>query len=141
MCNLYLQGRVFGRTPRRRGVTLLHELRAAGTPVSVASDNCRDLFYAYGDHDVLEVFREATRIAHLDHPHDGWELAVGATPAGVMGISRGFGIGHPADFVIFRACTMNELLGRPQSDRRVIRGGGVIDTRLPDYAELDDRVA
>ena len=64
-----------------------------------------------------------------------------ATPAGVLGISHGFGIGHPAEFVIFRARTMNELLSRPQPDRRVIRGGGVIDTTLPDYAELDDRVA
>jgi cytosine deaminase len=30
LCNLYLQDRVPGRTPRWRGVTLLHELRARG---------------------------------------------------------------------------------------------------------------
>jgi cytosine deaminase len=46
MCNMYLQHRVPGRTPRWRGITLLHELAAAGVPVSVASDNCRDPFYA-----------------------------------------------------------------------------------------------
>jgi hypothetical protein len=43
------------RTPRWRGVTLLHELKAAGVPVAIASDNTRDQFYAYGDLDMLEV--------------------------------------------------------------------------------------
>ena len=46
MCNLYLQDRVPGRTPRRRGVTLLHEMAARGIPVALASDNCRDPFFA-----------------------------------------------------------------------------------------------
>ena len=30
MCNLYLQDRAAGRTPRRRGLTLVHEIRARG---------------------------------------------------------------------------------------------------------------
>src|SRR5207248_2671746 len=66
MCNLFLQDRTPGRTPRWRGVALLHEIRARGIRVAIASDNCRDPFYGYGDHDMLEVFREAVRIAHLD---------------------------------------------------------------------------
>ena len=68
MCNLYLQDRHAGRTPRWRGVTLLHEMRARGIEVAAASDNTRDPFYAYGDLDLVEVFREAVRILHLDHP-------------------------------------------------------------------------
>ena len=72
MCNMYLQDRVAGRTPRWRGVTLLHELMARDVPVAVASDNTRDPFYAYGDLDMLEVFREAVRIIHLDHPIGAW---------------------------------------------------------------------
>src|SRR5215212_9202043 len=67
MCNMYLQDRQSGRTPRWRGVAPLHELDAAGVTVMVASDNTRDPFYAYGDLDMLEVYREATRILHLDH--------------------------------------------------------------------------
>jgi cytosine deaminase len=31
-----------------------------------------------------------------------------------------------------------ELMSRPQSDRIVLRAGRPIDTRLPDYRELDD---
>ncbi|MDP3527041.1 MAG: cytosine deaminase, partial [Hoeflea sp.] len=42
MCNMYLQDRRHdGTTPRWRGVTLLHEMRARGIPVAVASDNTR----------------------------------------------------------------------------------------------------
>ena len=46
------------RTPRWRGVTLLHELRSKGIPVAMASDNTRDQFFAYGDLDMLEVFNQ-----------------------------------------------------------------------------------
>ena len=50
MCNLYLQDRrTDGTTPRWRGVTLLHEMKARGIKVAIASDNTRDPFYAYGD--------------------------------------------------------------------------------------------
>jgi cytosine/creatinine deaminase len=37
------------RTPRWRGITLVHEMKARGIGVSFASDNTRDPFYAYGD--------------------------------------------------------------------------------------------
>ena len=46
------------RTPRWRGITTLHEARAAGCQVVLASDNTRDQFYAYGDLDMLEVFTQ-----------------------------------------------------------------------------------
>ncbi len=139
MCNMYLQDRVAGRTPRRRGVTLLHEMRALGIPVMVASDNTRDPFYAYGDLDMLETYREATRILHFDHPVGDWPQAATATPAEVCGFaSRGrVGAGRPADLVVFRGRSWTELLSRPQSDRTVIRNGRAIDTTLPDYRDLD----
>jgi cytosine deaminase len=137
MCNMYLQGRAPGRTPRWRGVTLLRELAEAGVPVSVASDNCRDPFYAWGDHDMLEVFREAVRIAHLDHPVAPWFDAVSATPASVMGRAAAVREGAPADLVLLRARAWHEALSRPQADRIVLRRGRAIDTAPPDYAELD----
>ncbi|MEM7025448.1 MAG: amidohydrolase family protein, partial [Pseudomonadota bacterium] len=139
-CNLYLQDRVPGRTPRWRGVTLLHEMAALGIPVALASDNCRDPFYAYGDHDMLEVFREATRIAHLDRPLGDWPQAISRTPAAVMGLEEAgvIRVGGPADLVLFRARSDTELLSRPQSDRIVLRAGHRIDSTPPDYRELDD---
>ncbi len=142
MCNMYLQERHTGRTPRYRGVTLLHEMKARGIAVSVASDNTRDPFYAYGDLDMLEVYREATRIAHFDHPVADWPATVTATPAKAMGLA-GRGIvaaGAPADLVLFKARSWTELLSRPWTDRTVIRAGRAIDRVLPDYSELDDIV-
>jgi cytosine/creatinine deaminase len=141
MCNLYLQDRRNdGTTPRWRGVTLLHEMKARGIPVSVASDNTRDPFYAYGDLDMLEVYRMASRILHFDHPVGDWPRAVAATPAQVMRLN-GRGVlanGGPADFIVFKGRNWTELLSRPESDRIVIREGRAVARELPDYAELDD---
>jgi len=141
MCNLYLQDRrQDATTPRWRGVTLLHEMKARGIPVAVASDNTRDPFYAYGDLDMLEVYREATRILHLDHPVGDWPRAIAATPADIMRLPVAGKLiaGGSADFVIFRGRSWTELLSRPESERIVVRGGRAIERALPDYAELDD---
>lgn len=151
--NLYLQARgpfaggLAGgnerrRTPRWRGVTLLHELKAYGLNVAIGGDNVRDPFYAYGDHDMLETFAQAVKIAHLDHPFDDWIRAVTAVPAAIMQLPQ-FGHvarGKPADLIVLRARDFGEMLARFQADRVVIRGGRAIDTTLPDYRELDDLV-
>ncbi len=134
MCNLYLQDRQSHRTPRMRGITLVHEMKARGINVSFASDNTRDPFYAYGDMDMLEVMREATRIGHLDHTGTDWVKAFTTNPATAIGTSTTL---DPRNCIVFRARNWNELLSRPQSDRIVIRNGKAIARSLPDYAELD----
>ncbi len=52
----------------------------------IASDNTRDPFYAYGDLDMLEVWREGVRILHLDYPFADWADVVRAAPAKAMGV-------------------------------------------------------
>jgi len=128
------------RTPRWRGVTLLHELKHAGVPVAIASDNCRDPFYGFGDHDGLEVFTQGVRIAQLDAPYGDWSRVITTTPADLMGLPDAGRIapGLPADLILCRGRYFSELLARPQGDRIVLRRGKPIDTTLPDYAELDD---
>ena len=141
LCNLYLQDRRNdGTTPRWRGVTVLHEVRARGINVAVASDNTRDPFYAYGDLDGLEVYRQATRICHLDHPVGTWPRSITCDAAAIMGLD-GQGMlaaSGPADLVVFRGRTWTELLSRPESDRTVLRAGRMIERVIPDYSELDD---
>lgn len=142
MCNLYLQDRSpqgTARTPRQRGITLVHEMRARDIRVSFASDNTRDPFYAYGDMDMIEVMREATRIGHLDHSRDDWVTSFLTDPAATCGLDApSLSIGAEADLVICKARNWTELFARPQSDRIVLRAGQQIDRTLPDYAELDD---
>ncbi|PLK69110.1 cytosine deaminase [Rhizobium sp. TH135] len=139
MCNMYLQDRHPGRTPRQRGVTLFHELSAAGVATAVSSDNTRDPFYAYGDLDPVEVFREAVRIIHLDHPLDTAARVVTRTPADILKRpDHGrVAVGGKADLVLFSARRWSEFLSRPQADRIVMRNGMGIDRSLPDYRELD----
>lgn len=154
MCNLYLQDRnqrtsknwlnrldaMPSHTPRWRGVTLLHELKHFGIPVAVASDNCRDPFFAFGDHDGLEAFTQAARIAQFDAPYGDWCRTITATPADLMGLPNlgRLQINASADLIVFKARYYSELLSRPQGDRVVLRQGKPIDTTLPDYADLDD---
>jgi cytosine deaminase len=143
MCNMYLQDRTMGRTPRLRGAAPIRELKTAGVAVAIASDNVRDPFYAYGDLDGLEVLREGARILHFDHSQSeawSWARAMGADAAAIAGFGYTAEVkpGAPADLLLFRARTWTELLARPHSDRIVIRGGQQIDTTLPDYRELDD---
>lgn len=139
MCNLYLQDRQPGCTPRQRGVTLLHELHHQAIPVALASDNCRDPFYAYGDHDGLDVFKQSVRIGHLDRPFGHWPSSLTNQPAQLMGLENPATLapGMPANLMCFKARTFNELIARAQCDRIVIRQGRPIDTTLPDYQELD----
>ena len=144
MCNLYLQDRQYHpselpKTPRWRGTTLVHELKQAGISVAFASDNCRDPFYGFGDHDELEVFKMAVRICHLDRPFQDWLSSVTKTPADFMGLvdTGRIGVGMVADFIIFQGRYLSEILSRCQSDRIVIRNGKILEEKLPDYSELD----
>lgn len=153
MCNMYLQDRAqtharthahaHAATPLWRGVTLLNELKAAGVAVAIASDNTRDPFYAYGDLDGFEVFREGARILHFDHPQGeafAWARAVGADAAAIADFDYNATMAAqaPAELVLFAARSWTELMSRPQADRTVLRAGRPIDTALPDYRELDD---
>jgi cytosine/creatinine deaminase len=136
--NMYLQDRNENRTPRWRGVTVVQEMLRRGIRVAAAGDNNRDSFHAYGDHDVLDTYRQAVRILHLDHPLTGSPALVGATPAAFSGF-EGHGritVGAPARFIVFNARTLNEIISRPQSDRVVILNGEKSTARAPDYSEL-----
>ena len=142
MCNLYLQDRQIATTPHWRGITRVRELHQHNIPVAFASDNCRDPFFGFGDHDMLEVFKQSVRIAHLDTPYANWIESVTTTPAEIMGLNdiSTISVGNSANITIFTARYFSELLSRSQHDRIVIRNGKQIDARLPDYSELDDLV-
>ena len=142
MCNLYLQDRQITTTPHWRGVTRVKELHQHSIPVAFASDNCRDPFFGFGDHDMLEVFEQSVRIAHLDTPYGNWVESVTTTPANIMGLNNVGKItpGNSADLMIFTTRYFSELLSRSQHDRTIIRNGKQIEANLPDYSELDDLV-
>lgn len=133
--NMYLQDRQPCRTPRWRGVMPVAELRAAGVPVAVAGDNCRDPFYAYGDHDMLDTWRQSVRILHLDHPFADAAGLAGPVPARIMGIEAGaIGAGRRADLTLFHAYSLDQVIARPQSDRTRLRAGRWCQVNVPGYS-------
>ncbi len=120
--NLYLQDMNPGRSPRLRGLAPAQELRAAGVPVLLGSDNVRDPFYPMGLHDPLESLRLAALAAHLA-PGD-WVDAITDTPARALGLlPQRLAVGEPADFLLLPAPDVLAALARPGSPRTVIRGG------------------
>jgi cytosine deaminase len=136
---MYLQDREPRRTPRWRGVTLVHEFKQAGVPVAIGGDNVRDTWNAYGDHDMVEAFRQSVLILQLDHPFGDAPTMAGAIPGEIIREpSAGrLAVGGPANLIAFSARTLNELMCRPQSDRVVLNRGRPVRDKLPDYAELD----
>ena len=87
--NLYLQGRVAG-TPDRRGLTRVRELRAAGVPVIVGTDNVRDAFCPLGQHDPMHSLSLAALAAHLDPPFSDHLPMIGPAAAAAMGLAPTF---------------------------------------------------
>ncbi|MBM3524039.1 MAG: amidohydrolase family protein [Alphaproteobacteria bacterium] len=139
LTNLHLQDSDAARSPRRRGMAPLREIAAAGIDACVATDNVRDGFFPYGDHDPLAALGLASLVGHLPDPARLWASAITTAPARAMGLAWDgvLRAGAPADLVLFDARTSSELLAQGGRPRRVMRRGSFIDTRLPSLRELD----
>jgi cytosine deaminase len=121
--NLYLQDRIGGRSPRRRGLAPVKEARAAGMTVMLASDNVGDAFYPWGDYDPLSILRLAAPVAHVEPA--SWLDAVTTLPAAWCGGATGGPLkaGNAADFILHAAADADDLVSRPQAHRVVYRDG------------------
>ena len=136
LINITLQGR-HDTYPRRRGITRVPELRAAGINVSFGHDCVMDPWYPLGQGDMLEAAsmgihaqpmtsREAMR----------WAFdAVTINPARAMHL-QGYGLekGCNADFVLLQAKDPIEAIRLKANRLKVVRRGKVI-------AETPERVS
>jgi cytosine deaminase len=88
---------------------------------------------------MVDTFRQAVRILHLDHPFADAAAMAGPVPQAIIGAGQLGTIakGGPARLILFNARTLNELICRPQSDRLVIDRGRRVFAELPDYGDLD----
>lgn len=116
LTNLYLQDR--GKhTPRSRGVTTVHELLEAGVPVRFASDNVCDVFYPYGDADLLETAFVASLVTQLDNPVQ--------LVQGICGGEHRLETGDPANLVLVEGNSLHDVLRRRPDRRIVLRNGAL----------------
>ncbi|WP_225781479.1 amidohydrolase family protein [Xenophilus sp. Marseille-Q4582] len=129
--NLYLQG-AWDRTPVQRGLTRLHEARAAGLGLSLATDNVQDAFYPYGGYDLLDTFALGVQAAHLAPALD-WIDTVTMGPAQALGLDWDGRLheGAPADLLWLQARHEYELIGPRGRARRVIRAGRLLEEMHP----------
>ncbi len=123
--NLHLQGR-FDRYPKRRGLTRVRELLAAGVTVAAGQDCIRDPFYPLGTGQMLEV---AHLLVHADHMSAPGQLtqaldAVTTFAARVLRLS-GYGVapGKRADFVVLPVSDALEAIRTRPIPTHVIKGG------------------
>ena len=126
--NLMLQGRLDAE-PKRRGITRVGEMMAAGINVSYGQDCVRDTFYPFGRDDPLEVALIAAHAAHLSQPPQIEQLfAMPTTNAARVLRLTDYGLapGCAADVAILDAADASEAI-RLQAPRRwVIKAGRVV---------------
>jgi cytosine deaminase len=138
LINITLQGR-HDNYPKRRGMTRVPELMAAGIDVAFGHDCVMDPWYSLGSGDMLEVAHMGLHVAQMtgQEAMHACFLAVTETPARILGL-EGYGLmpGCHADMVILDAGSTIEAIRLRAARRFVIRRGVVISQTPAPHASL-----
>ncbi|WP_051328619.1 amidohydrolase family protein [Geminicoccus roseus] len=138
LINITLQGR-HDTYPRRRGLTRVPELQAAGVPVAFGQDCAMDPWYSMGSGDMLEVAHmgvHAVPMTSMDQIRSAFD-AVTSVPAQLMQLD-GYGItpGCRADLVVLDAADPVEAVRIKPPRLYVLRAGKVIARAAPRTSSL-----
>lgn len=136
--NALIQGR-HDTYPKRRGLTRVPELRAAGLTVAFGSDCMMDPWYPLGMADMLDIAFMGLHLTQMQSP-EGIRAcfdAVTVDAARVMGLD-GYGLasGCRADFVLLQARDPVEAVRTRAARLAVVRGGAVLAESAPRVATL-----
>ena len=128
LINITIQGR-HDTYPKRRGMTRVPELLAAGVPVAFGHDCVMDPWYSLGSGDMLEVAHMGLHVAQMTG-QDAMRAcfdAVTRVPAAILGLD-GYGIapGCHADLVLLQARDPVEAIRLRATRLAVIRRGRII---------------
>ena len=138
LINITLQGR-HDSYPKRRGMTRVPELLAAGVDVAFGHDCVMDPWYGLGSGDMLEVAHMGLHVAQMTGQAAMRQcfLAITETPARILGL-EGYGLapGHYADFVLLDASSPVEAIRLRASRRAVVRRGAVLAEAAPAASAL-----
>jgi cytosine/creatinine deaminase len=138
LINITLQGR-HDTYPKRRGMTRVPELLAAGVPVAFGHDCVMDPWYSLGSADMLEVAHMGLHVAQMTGQAAMRQCfeAVTATPAAILGLDGyGLRVGCHADFVLLQARDTIEAIRLRATRLMVVRRGQVIARTPPQTATL-----
>jgi cytosine deaminase len=138
LINIVIQGR-YDTYPKRRGLTRVPELLAAGVPVAFGQDCVLDPWYSLGSADMLDVAHMGIHVAQMTSPPAMLQAftAVTETPAKIMGI-EGYGLakGCNADFVLLDATSPIEAIRLRAGRLAVVRRGVVVAQSTPNESQL-----
>ncbi|ARP92943.1 amidohydrolase family protein [Bordetella genomosp. 13] len=138
LINITLQGR-HDTYPKRRGMTRVPELLAAGVPVAFGHDCVMDPWYSMGSGDMLEVAHMGLHVAQMTS-RDGMRAcfeAVTTTPAAILGLDdTGIAVGKRADMVLLQASDPVEAIRLGATRLKVWRGGKLVAETPPATATL-----
>ncbi|WP_234730164.1 amidohydrolase family protein [Acidocella facilis] len=133
LINITLQGRQ-DSYPKRRGMTRVKELLAAGVPVAFGHDCVMDPWYALGSHDMLEVAAMGLHVGQLTSMQeiDACFDAVTSTPAKILNLD-GYGVspGSWGDLVVLQAEDEMEAIRLRAERLYVIRRGKLLARSAP----------
>ncbi len=139
LINITLQGR-HDSYPKRRGMTRVPELMAAGIVVAFGHDCVMDPWYPLGSADMLEVAQMGLHVAQMtgqDAMRSCFD-AVTTAPATILGLQDyGIAVGCKADMVLLQARDSVDAIRLRATRLVVIRAGKVIARTPPATALLD----
>ena len=134
LVNIHLQGR-HDTYPKRRGMTRVPELMAAGVTVAFGHDDCMDPWYPLGTGDMLEVAHMGLHVAQMTS-QSGIRAAYDAVTTNAAKIMhlQGYGIeaGNDASFVLLQAGDGVDAIRRRAHRLQVWRNG----KRIAQSAEI-----
>jgi len=138
LINITLQGR-FDSYPKRRGMTRVPELLAAGINVAFGHDCVMDPWYSLGSGDMLEVAHMGLHVAQMTSQAAMRQCfdAVTVNAAQVMGLDNyGIAPGCHADLVLLQARNPVEALRLRATRLKVWRRGQLLAETAPVAAQL-----
>ncbi len=128
LINITLQGR-HDSYPKRRGMTRVPELMAAGVNVAFGHDCVMDPWYSLGSADMLEVAQMGLHVAQMTSQSQMRSCfdAVTGNAAAVMGLAdHGLAVGKSADLVLLQARDPVEAIRLRAARLLVMRRGRVV---------------
>ncbi len=126
--NLMLQGRL-DDYPKRRGVTQVKELLAAGVNVACGQDCVHDTFYPFGQNDPLEIAFLLCHASQMSQPAEilsVMDMVTGNGAKALRAPDHRVAVGGVADLVVLDARDAREAFATRAPRRWVIRKGRLI---------------
>jgi cytosine/creatinine deaminase len=130
--NIVLQGR-FDTYPKRRGMTRVKELDAAGVNVACGHDSIMDPWYPLGRGSMLDALSMLVHVAQMTGRAElfrAFEM-VTSNPARAAGKEWEVKEGRPANFVVFDCADEAEAIRLRPAARWVVRNGRVVAETEP----------